>query len=149
MRRIGGLVALTGAARVWVWVTAMVTGVVTIGLILLTVLGDLDTAGQAASVAGAVVGLAALLVSVIALFRSGGGGSAGGRRVRAGRRAIAVGGSITGSAVGKNSVVTGPPTSPGTTPATPRDGDDVRARRDGIATGGDVTDSALGEGSER
>ncbi|MEV5084779.1 hypothetical protein AB0K74_40480 [Streptomyces sp. NPDC056159] len=142
--------AVTGAARVWVWVTAVVTGLSTIGLILLAVLGNLDTAGQAASVTGAVVGLAALLVSVIALFRSSsGGGSTGGRRVRAGRGAIAVGGNITGSAVGKSSKATGPPTTPDTAAPAPRNGDDVRARRDGIAAGGDVTDSALGEGSER
>ncbi|MFJ3673673.1 hypothetical protein ACIPSE_45250 [Streptomyces sp. NPDC090106] len=142
--------ALTGAARVWVWATAVVTGLASTGLILLAVLGDLDTAGQAASVAGAVVGFAALLVAVIALFRTSGGGGGGseGRRVRAGRRAIAVGGNITGSALGKNSKVTGPPTTPGPS-VPPRGGDDVRARADGIAAGGAVTDSALGEGSER
>jgi hypothetical protein len=144
--------AVTGAARVWVWVTAVGTGLATIGLILLAVLGDLDTAGQAASVVGAVVGLAALVVSVVALFRtsSSGAGAGGGRGVRAGRRAVAVGGNITGSAIGKNSKVTGPPSTPGSAATAPRgDGDDVRARRDGIAAGGDVTDSALGEGSER
>jgi hypothetical protein len=143
--------AVTGAARVWVWVTAVGTGLATIGLVLLAVLGDLDTAGQAASVVGAVVGIVALLVSVVALFRtsSSGAGTGGGRRVRAGRRAIAVGGNITGSAIGKDSKVTGPPSTPGSAAPAPRDGDDVRARRDGIAAGGDVTDSALGEGSER
>ncbi|WP_157852820.1 hypothetical protein RFN58_15660 [Streptomyces iakyrus] len=135
-----------------VWATAVVTGLAAIGLTLLAVLGNLDTAGQAASVVGAVVSLAALLVSVLALFRTGGSGSgsaAGGRRVQAGRRGIAVGGNITGSALGTNSKVTGPPTSPVTSTPVPLNGDDVRARRDGIAAGGDVTDSALGEGSER
>lgn len=138
-----------GAARGWAAITAVVTGVGTVGLVSLAVAGDLDTAGQAASVTGAIVGLAALLVSVLALFRSDGGGSAGGRRVRAGRGGIAVGGDITGSALGKNSKVTGPPTTPRTISTPAREGDDVRAGRDGIATGGDVTDSALGEGSER
>jgi len=145
-------VALAGAARIAMQVTAVVTGLVAIGLILLAVLGDLDTAGQAASVVGAVVSLAALLVSVIALFRSGGsrsGSAAGGLQVQADRRGIAVGGNITGSALGANSKVTGPPTSPVISAPVPRNGDDVRARRDGIAAGGDVTDSALGEGSER
>ncbi|TRO56119.1 hypothetical protein [Streptomyces sp. IB201691-2A2] len=147
--KAGELVALTGAARVWVWVTAVVTGLAAVGLTLVAVLADLDTAGQVASVAGAVAGLVALLVSVIALFRGGsGGGSGTGRKVRAGRGAIVSGGNITGSALGKNSKVTGPRTVAGTPPAQ-RDGDDVRARRDGIAAGGDITDSALGEGSER
>lgn len=142
--------ALTGAARVWVWVTAVVTGLAAVGLTLLAVLADLDTAGKAASVAGAVVGLAALLVSVIALLRSGvsGGSSGGGRKVRTGRGGVAAGGNITGSALGKNSKVTGPRTQPGAPPAA-RNGDDVRAGRDGVATGGDITDSALGEDSER
>lgn len=72
-------VASAGVARGWVWVTAVVAFLGTVGLVLVAVLADLDTAGQAASVVGSVVGL----VSVVALFR--GGGSAGGRRVRGGR----------------------------------------------------------------
>ncbi|WP_326763413.1 hypothetical protein OG978_01300 [Streptomyces sp. NBC_01591] len=128
------------------WVTAGLALLATVGLALVAVLADLDTAGQAASVVGSMVGLAALLVSVVTLFR--GGGSRSGRRVRAGRGAVAAGGNITGSALGKDSKVTGPRTPPGSVP-TQRDGDDVRAGRDGVATGGDITDSALGEGSER
>ncbi|WP_135785854.1 hypothetical protein [Streptomyces bauhiniae] len=128
-------------ARIWTWVTAVVAGAATLGLVLVAVLADLDTAGQAASVVGAVVALAALVVSVLAL-----GGTAPGRRVRAGRGAVAAGGNITGSALGTNSKVTGPHTPP--TPAR-RPHDDVHASRDAIATGGDITDSALGEGSER
>ncbi|GAA1332929.1 hypothetical protein GCM10009647_073900 [Streptomyces sanglieri] len=140
------MVVSAGVARVWVWVTAVVAFLGTVGLVLVVVLADLDTAGQAAGVVGSVVGLVGLLVSVVALFR--GGGSASGRRVRAGRGGVAAGGSITGSAVGKESKVNGPRTLPGSVPA-PRDGDDVRAGRDGVAAGGDITDSALGEGSER
>ncbi|GGS20092.1 hypothetical protein AB0E75_00755 [Streptomyces griseoviridis] len=56
------------------------------------VLVGLDTAGQAASVAGAVVGLLALLVSVIALSRSG-APAAGARSVQSGG---AVGRAVTG-----------------------------------------------------
>ncbi|MFI9391988.1 hypothetical protein [Streptomyces bauhiniae] len=124
--------------------TAVVAGAATLGLVLVAVLADLDTAGQAASVVGAVVALAALVVSVLALF--GSGTPTPGRRVRAGRGAVAAGGNITGSALGQNAKVTGP-----RTPATParRPHDDIRAARDGIAAGGDITDSALGEGSER
>ncbi|MGW4226623.1 hypothetical protein ACWEG1_24570 [Streptomyces bauhiniae] len=122
--------------------TAVVAGAATLGLVLVAVLADLDTAGQAASVVGAVVALAALVVSVLAL----GGTPTAGRRVRAGRGAVAAGGNITGSALGTHSKVTGPHTPP--TPAR-RTHDDVQASRDGIAAGGDITDSALGEGSER
>ncbi|GHE92649.1 hypothetical protein GCM10017776_06310 [Streptomyces griseoluteus] len=128
--------------RTWVWATAVVAGAGAVGLALVALLADLDTAGQAASVVGAVVALAALVVSVLAL----GGTPAPRRRVRAGRGAVAAGGNITGSALGDNSKVTGPRT-PST--AARRTHDDVHAARDGIATGGDITDSALGEGSER
>ncbi|MET7610087.1 hypothetical protein [Streptomyces seoulensis] len=122
--------------------TAVVAGAATLGLVLVAVLADLDTAGQAASVVGAVVALAALVVSVLAL----GGTPTQGRRVRADRGAVAAGGNITGSALGPHSKVTGPHTPP--TPAR-RTRSDVHASRDAIATGGDITDSALGEGSER
>ncbi|MFJ7199759.1 MULTISPECIES: hypothetical protein [unclassified Streptomyces] len=139
-------VASAGVARVWVWVTAVVAFLGTVGLVLVAVLADLDTAGQAASVVGSVVALVALLVSVVALLR--GGGSASGRRVRGGRGAVVAGGDITGSALGKESKVTGPRT-PSRRGSSRRDGNDVRAGRDGVAAGGDITDSALGEGSER
>ncbi|MFF7964339.1 hypothetical protein ACFZC3_03080 [Streptomyces sp. NPDC007903] len=131
-------------ARTWVWVTAVVAGAGTVGMVLVAVLADLDTAGQAASVVGAVVALAALVVSVLAL--SGSPTPTPGRRVRAGGGAVAAGGDITGSALGKNAKVTGPRTP---TTAARRTHDDIRAGRDGIAAGGDITDSALGEGSER
>lgn len=140
--------ATTGTARVWISVTAALTGPATVGLLLLAVFADPDTTERTVGVVGAVVGMVGLLVSVIALFRSTGGGSAGGRRVRGGRGSIVAGGNITGSAVGNNSKVTGPHIAPSST-SVRRHADDVRAGRDGIAAGGDITDSALGEGSER
>ncbi|MFF9620587.1 hypothetical protein [Streptomyces griseosporeus] len=137
--------APTGAAQVWVWVTAVVTGLVTVGLVLVMVLVDLNTAGQIATVAGTVLSAAALLVSVVAL--AGGGG--GRRTVRAGRDGIAVGGHVTRSALGKDARVSGAATPPPAgAPAAAPDAD-VRSGRGGVATGGDVTDSALGAGSER
>lgn len=140
---------MTGTARVWISVTAALTGLATIGLVLVAVFADPDTTERTVGLVGAVVTMAALLVSVIALFRMTGGGSAtGGRRVRGGRRSVVAGGNITGSAIGNNSKVAGPHTAPRST-ASRRNVDDVRAGRDGIAVGGDITDSALGEGSER
>lgn len=134
-------------ARVWIWATTVLTAVGTISLALLAVLADSDTTQQTVGVVGAIVAMLGLLVSVIALFRTTGGPS-NGRRVRGGRGSVAAGGNITGSAIGKNSKVTGPhSTHVGTLPRT--SGDDVRAGKDGIAAGGDITDSALGEGSER
>lgn len=138
---------MSGAARGWVWVLAVVAALMAVGLPLVWVLVDLNTAGQVASLVGAVGGFVGLVISVLSL-RGTGPGSGVGRRVRAGQRGIAVGGDITGSALGSYSKVTGPRTAP-TRRAGRRGTDDVRAGRDGIATGGDITDSALGEGSER
>ncbi len=139
---------MTGTARVWISVTAALTGLATVGLALVAVLADPDTTERTVGVMGAVGTLVGLLVSVIALFRGAGGGSTGGRRVRGGRGSVVAGGNITGSAIGNNSKVTGPHTTSSHTAAR-RNTDDVRAGRDGIAAGGDITDSALGEGSER
>lgn len=139
---------MTGTARVWISVTAALTGLATVGLVLVAVLADPDTTERTVGVVGAVAGMVGVLVSVIALFRSAGGGAASGQRVRGGRRSVVAGGNITGSAIGNNSKVNGPHTTPSST-AVRRNAGDVRAGRDGIAAGGDITDSAVGEGSER
>jgi hypothetical protein len=139
---------MAGTGRIWISVTVALTSVVTVGLVLVAVFADPDTTERTAGVVGAVVSMLGLLASVIALFRSTEGRSAGGRRVRGGRRSVVAGGDITGSAIGKNSKVTGPHSPPSRTAAR-RNVDNVRAGRDGIAAGGDITNSALGEGSER
>ncbi|MEU2608818.1 hypothetical protein [Streptomyces albus] len=136
-----------------VWGTAVVSAVAAVGLAAVAWLGNLDTAGQAASVVGAVVGLAGLVVSVFTLARPANGGAAVGTRVRAGQGSVAAGGDISGSAVGAGSQVVGPPSpSPAPSPAPgnpPAGGSDVRARRDGVAAGRNITDSALGDNSHR
>ncbi|MFJ8884514.1 hypothetical protein ACIRJR_14065 [Streptomyces sp. NPDC102402] len=138
--------AASGAARVVVWVVAVVAGVVSAGLIVALVV-DPDMADRTAGVTGAIVGLAAFVLSVLTLLRSPGTGS-GGRRVRAGRGGIAAGGNITGNAIGDRSKVIGSPTPSGPAPAGGQ-GTDVQAGRDGIAAGGNITDNAVGDGSER
>ncbi|MFD6532103.1 hypothetical protein [Streptomyces sp. NPDC060184] len=139
--------AVSGAARVAVWVVAVVAGTVSIGLIVALVVNP-DMADRTASVTGAIVGLVATVLAVVALVRPpGGGGGAGVRRVRAGQGGIAAGGNITHVAFGDNSRVIGHPTAPRTAPST--DQADVRTGRDGIAAAGDVTDIAYGDDSER
>lgn len=138
---------MRGTARVWISVMVTLTGLAAVGMVLMAVFADPDTTERTVGVVGAVLAMGGLLVSVIVLIRSTVGGSPGGRRVRGGRGSIVAGGNITGSAIGNNSKVTGPHTTPSS--AGRRNADDVRAGRDGIATGGDITDSALGEGSER
>ncbi|MEV7197341.1 hypothetical protein AB0N81_36905 [Streptomyces sp. NPDC093510] len=57
--------------RVWAWAGLVVGGLLAAGLIVLVVAADLDTAGQVAGIAGTIVGLAALAVSVYALQHPG------------------------------------------------------------------------------
>lgn len=139
---------MVGTGRVWISVTVALTGVATVVLVLVAVFAGPDTTERTVGVWGAVVSMLSLLVSVVALFRSAGTGLAGGRRVRGGRGSVVAGGNITASAIGNNSKVNGPHSSPSRAAAR-RNADDVRAGRDGIAAGGDITDSALGDGSER
>ncbi|MFG2631714.1 hypothetical protein [Streptomyces sp. NPDC048473] len=139
--------AVLGAARIGVWVVAVVAGVVSVGLIVALVVKP-DMADRSASVTGAIVGLAAFVLSVITLVRSPGTSSGGGRRVRTGRGGIAAGGNITGNAIGNRSRVVAPSTPAAPAPAGGQDAD-VRAGRDGIAAGGEVRDNALGDDSER
>lgn len=142
---------MTGAARVWVTVAAVVAGLATVALVLVAVLVDLDTADKTASIVGAVLALASLVVSLIALFRDGNGNTPSpGRTVQGGEDSVVALGNITGSALGKNSKVTGPPTATPPHPApAPQGGDNIRTERGGVVSLGDITDSALGEGSER
>lgn len=142
---------MAGAGRqAVVWGTAVASAVVAVGLAAVAWLGDLDTAGQAASVVGAVVGLAGLVVSVFTLARPANGGAAVGVRVRAGRGGAASGNDVYGSAVGAGSRVTGPATALSPAPGNPpAGGSDVRARRGGAAAGRNITDSAIGDNSRR
>ncbi|NBE52212.1 hypothetical protein [Streptomyces boluensis] len=139
------MAGVSGAARVALWVVAVVAGVVSVGLIVSLVVNP-EAADRTASVTGAVVGLAALVVSVIGLVRAPGGN--GVRRVRAGRGGVAAGGDAVGNATGRGSKVVGAPSAP--RPGAPYDGDaDVRSGRGGVAAAGDVRDNAVGDESER
>lgn len=51
---------------------ALVCGLAAVWLILLVVLGDLDSANQAESIIGVLLGLGGFVVSVYALFRPSG-----------------------------------------------------------------------------
>ncbi|MFE1556257.1 hypothetical protein ACFW6V_14930 [Streptomyces sp. NPDC058734] len=135
--------AASGTGRVLARTVALLCAAVAVALVLVAVLVDLDTGDRVASVAGAVAGLVGLACSVLAL-RPADPPAAHAR----GAGAIAVGGNVSGSALGRNSKVTGAPPAPGqgggATAAGP-----VRAEGDGaFAAGGDVTGSAFGEGSE-
>lgn len=139
---------MTGSGRLVVKVTAIVAALVSGGLIVMLIVADLGKTAEVASVTGTVVALAMAVVSVIALYRTGGSG-AGAGRVRAGGRGIAIGGDVVGSALGDRSRVTGSHGTPSTTRPRRRVAPDVKAGRRGKAIGGDVRDSALGDDSTR
>ncbi|MFF9195231.1 hypothetical protein ACF09L_08495 [Streptomyces sp. NPDC014779] len=128
------------------WVVAGVTGVVAVGLVVVVLVGDLEQGEKIASVVGVVVSVLLGGFTVVSARPA-----AAGRRVRAGRGAVVVDGSVSGSALGRGSKVTGPPTA-GTAGAAggPRPVvDDVRGGPDSTVVLGDVRDSALGDESER
>ncbi|MFJ6687775.1 hypothetical protein [Streptomyces sp. NPDC091294] len=131
--------AMSGAARIWIVVTAVVAGAVSVALVLVAVLADLDTAGQAASVAGAVVGLLALVVSVIALFRTG-APAAGARSVQSGG---GVGRAVTGDRNRLGSATPSVPTSASASPS----GNAVPGER-GVSASGGIGQAVTGDENE-
>lgn len=140
------MAGVSGAARFALWAAAVVAGVVSLGLIGVAVMVDLDTADRVASVAGAVVALVGLFVAVVALTQPSSG--RGMRRVRTGRGGVAAGGDMGGNAIGDRSKVTSPRRAPGSAMRR-RGADDVIAGRGGVASGGDMRDNAIGDDSER
>ncbi|GAA2290905.1 hypothetical protein GCM10010415_73340 [Streptomyces atrovirens] len=132
------------------WAVAVLCGVIGVGLVLMAVLVDLDTADRTASVVGAVVALVGLVMSAYALLQAP--ANAGGVTRAYGRGAVAAGGSVSGNAIGARSKVTA-----GSSPATPAvpptnsitSALHVEARGDGaVASGGDVSGNAIGDDSE-
>ncbi|WP_328946925.1 hypothetical protein OG259_41090 [Streptomyces sp. NBC_00250] len=122
---------------------------VTTGLLVVVIAVDLDTGDRIASIIGAVLACAGLVIAVASLNRRD--TPSAGYSVQAGTGGIAVGGNITGSALGSNSRVSAQP--PPASTAAPADGavaptPSVTAEPGGIAAGGDITGSALGEGSQ-
>ncbi|MEU8621485.1 hypothetical protein [Streptomyces sp. NPDC048623] len=135
------------------WVVAGVAAVVAAGLVVVVGVMDLEQGEKIASVAGAVV---SVLLAGFTVATAQPAASAGqGRRIRAGRGATVIDGNVTGSALGRGSKVTGPPTAapapaPPTGDATPRPpADGVSGGRDSTVILGDVRDSAIGDQSER
>jgi hypothetical protein len=123
-----------------------------VGLLVVLFVADLDTGDKVASMVGAVLAGAGLMVATLSLVRDN--TQPAGLKVRAGQGGVAAGGSITGSALGANSRVSAqPPTGPATTGAAgvvgspPRSGS-ATAEPGGIAAGGDISGSALGDGSQ-
>lgn len=141
------MAAVSGAARVAVWVVAVVAAATSVFLIVSLVVNP-EMADRSASVTGAVVSLVMLVLAVVALASTSPSGS-GGRRVDAGRGGVAAGGDVVGNAIGERSTVIAPPSTPRPGAGESSQTADVRAEQNGIAAAGDVRDNALGDDSER
>lgn len=141
---------MTGWVRRGVWAVAVLGAVVAVGLVLVALLIDLDTADRVASLVGAVVGLASFVVALYALHRSGTApirSSVGGTVEAAGFRSVASGGHIGRVLTGDHNVITGPAPS---VPPTPAAGAPRSARAAGdrsVAAEESVGEAATGDGN--
>lgn len=129
----------------------VVAALVAVGLLVVLVVADLDTGDKVASIVGAILASAGLVIAVLSLLREN---SPPVQEVRAGQGGVAAGGNITGSALGTDSRVNSqPPIAAAAAGAAgsvnpPTGSGSVVADPGGIAAGGDISGSALGDGSQ-
>ncbi|MFD7028787.1 hypothetical protein ACFWAR_12210 [Streptomyces sp. NPDC059917] len=146
---------MTSRTRTIVWVGVAVLGAVTAaGLGALVITGDLETADKLASVCGFVVGLAGLVVSLVALLRPPQPPPPAAvpppRLVADGARSVAVGGNagriVTGDRVPPQQPPAAPP-APAPDPAagTPATGSRARGERS-VTVEGSVDEVITGDG---
>ncbi|MEU0380272.1 hypothetical protein ABZ093_23605 [Streptomyces cyaneofuscatus] len=148
---------MTRRARIIVWGASVLCVLVAAGLGALAVAGGLDRADKAASIVGAVIGLAGLVVSLYALHRSpapgpvppapGPAAGTGSATVAEGVRSVAAGGSIGRAVTGDGVSLTGP--APVLPPSSGGGGAAGSARATGersVAAGGDIGEAVTGDG---
>ncbi|MFJ9307683.1 hypothetical protein [Streptomyces cyaneofuscatus] len=150
---------MTRRARIIVWGASVLCVLVAAGLGALAVAGGLDRADKAASIVGAVIGLAGLVVSLYALHRSpapgpvppapGPAAGTGSATVAEGVRSVAAGGSIGRAVTGDGVSLTGP--APVLPPSSSSGGGGAAgsARATGersVAAGGDIGEAVTGDG---
>ncbi|MGC4927103.1 hypothetical protein [Streptomyces cyaneofuscatus] len=151
---------MTRRARIIVWGASVLCVLVAAGLGTLAVAGGLDRADKAASIVGAVIGLAGLVVSLYALHRSpapgpvppppgpapGPAAGTGSATVAEGVRSVAAGGSIGRAVTGDGVSLTGPAP---VLPPSSGGGAAGSARATGersVAAGGDIGEAITGDG---
>ncbi|MGW5068807.1 hypothetical protein ACWEQJ_22270 [Streptomyces cyaneofuscatus] len=152
---------MTRRARIIVWGASVLCVLVAVGLGALAVAGDLDRADKAASLVGAVIGLAGLVVSLYALHRSpapgpvppppspgpapGPAAGTGSATVAEGVRSVAAGGSIGRAVTGDGVSLTGP--APVLPPSSGGPAGSARATGErSVAAGGDIGEAITGDG---
>ncbi|MFE2146520.1 hypothetical protein ACFXA3_33150 [Streptomyces sp. NPDC059456] len=145
---------MTRRARTIMWGVAVLGGLTASGLGALVIAGDLEKADKAASIVGAVVGLASLAVSVISLLRSPAPAPAGDPAtagVRAqGTRSVAIGGNAGRIVTGDGVALSTPPPAPLAETGEPA-GTRQPTRATGeraVAAGGSVDETITGDGPQ-
>ncbi|MFI8353261.1 hypothetical protein [Streptomyces cyaneofuscatus] len=155
---------MTRRARIIVWGASVLCVLVAVGLGALAVAGDLDRADKAASLVGAVIGLAGLVLSLYALHRSpapgpvppppspgpapGPAAGTGSATVAEGVRSVAAGGSIGRAVTGDGVSLTGPaPVLPPSSGGSGGAAGSARATGErSVAAGGDIGEAITGDG---
>ncbi|WP_324795363.1 hypothetical protein SJX93_20310 [Streptomyces cyaneofuscatus] len=155
---------MTRRARIIVWGASVLCVLVAAGLGTLAVVGGLDRADKAASIVGAGIGLAGLVVSLYALHRSpapgpvpsppspgpapGPAAGAGSAAVAEGVRSVAAGGSIGRAVTGDGVSLTGPaPVLPPSSGGSGGAAGSARATGErSVAAGGDIGEAVTGDG---
>lgn len=127
--------------------TGAMCAAIAVTLTLIAITQDMEAADRAASVIGAIVGLAGLIVSIYFSLRQARTNDV---TVRAsGRGATAVRGNVVSNAFGSRSRVSGAINNGAPAPSPPFAAGEIQAQGEGaLAAGGDVAGNAFGEGSE-
>ncbi|MGP3974957.1 hypothetical protein ACTWQF_13305 [Streptomyces sp. 8N114] len=157
---------MTRRSRVVVGAVAVICALVSVGLVVLVVVRDLNTAGQAAGIVGCVASLAAFVLSLHALYRSPAtppSGTRAGAGARTAPHSVTAAGSIGRAVTGNDNRLPGPAPSPpvppvvppgnsgsGQTGAAPTSGPRSAphaAGERGVSAGGDIGEAVTGDGN--
>ncbi|MGP3991307.1 hypothetical protein [Streptomyces sp. 3N207] len=149
--------------RVVVGAVAVLCAAVSVGLVMLVVVRDLNTAGQAAGIVGSVASLAAFVLALYALYQppatpAPGTGEGAGAASATGPRSVTVSGSVGRAVTGDNNRLSGaapdPHVPPGQSRSGGHDGAPVpetpgtpRAGERAVSAGGDIGEVVTGDGN--
>ncbi|WP_411078732.1 hypothetical protein [Streptomyces sp. cmx-18-6] len=139
------MAGVSGQARVWVWATAVLSGVAVVALVLVAIFADLDSADRLASVAGAAFAALGLVVAVVQLARSGSAAPP-----VTGARSVQAGGSIGRAVTGDHNRLYGSaPAVPATPVPTPPPAGPTPPGERGVSAAGNIGEAVTGDGNEQ
>ncbi|MFF9691021.1 hypothetical protein [Streptomyces sp. NPDC014623] len=136
------MVTVSASRRRWIWAAAAASAVVLVGLVLLAIFVDLDTADRVASITGAGLGAIGLVISVFALFHVSESPVTGERGVQAGH-------SIGLVVTGDNNRRSGPAPQQAPHDPTLPVRDVPAAGNRGVSAGGSLGEAITGDGNQQ